>query len=87
MFWELLLLASLYASSAIKGLLMQIIAKCPKCGSPWLLEGGAADHRIRCRKCGKLFKVPRMDDIPKATKVIRQAKGPIYVDESGKTYG
>jgi len=66
---------------------MEIIAKCPKCGSPWLLENGAADRRIKCGKCGKLFKVPRMDDVPKATRVIKQAKGPLYVDESGKTYG
>jgi DNA-directed RNA polymerase subunit RPC12/RpoP len=66
---------------------MEIIAKCPGCGSPWLLDSIAADRRIRCRKCGRLFKVPRMDDVPKATRVIKQAKSTIYVDESGKTYG
>jgi DNA-directed RNA polymerase subunit RPC12/RpoP len=66
---------------------MEIIAKCPGCGSPWLLDSAAADRRIRCRKCGRLFKVPRMDDVPKATRVIKQAKSTIYVDESGKTYG
>jgi len=66
---------------------VQIIAKCPKCGSHWLLENGAADRRIKCCKCGRLFKVPRMDDVPKATRVIKQAKGELYVDESGKTYG
>jgi hypothetical protein len=31
--------------------------------------------------------VPSPDDVPKATKVIKQAKGTIYVDEEGKTYG
>jgi len=34
-----------------------------------------------------MFKVPRLDDVPKAAKVIKQAKGTIYVDEDGKTYG
>jgi len=66
---------------------MQIIAKCPRCSNNWLLDSSAADKRIRCRKCGKLFKVPELAKVPKAVKVIRQAKGSIYVDEAGKTYG
>ncbi|MHC4658125.1 MAG: hypothetical protein ACYS83_02960 [Planctomycetota bacterium] len=66
---------------------MQIIAQCPRCGSAWLLDCSAADRRIRCRKCRRLFKVPKLEDVPKAAKVIRQAKGTIYVDETGKTYG
>ncbi len=66
---------------------MQIIAKCPACGSTWQLENSAADRRIKCRKCGKLFKVPKLKELPKATKMIKQAKGTIYVDENGKTYG
>jgi DNA-directed RNA polymerase subunit RPC12/RpoP len=70
-----------------KGLLMQIIAKCPQCGNAWRLDASAADRRIRCRKCRRLFKVPRLEDLPNATEAIRQAKGSIYVDETGKTYG
>ncbi|MHC4123256.1 MAG: MJ0042-type zinc finger domain-containing protein [Planctomycetota bacterium] len=66
---------------------MQIIAKCPSCSSSWLLNAGAADRRIRCRKCRRLFKVPKLDEVPKAVKVIKQAKGTIYVDQTGKTYG
>ena len=66
---------------------MQIIAKCPACGSTWQLENSAADRRIKCRKCGKLFKVPKLNELPKATEMIHQAKGAIYVDETGKTYG
>jgi uncharacterized protein (DUF983 family) len=66
---------------------MQIIAKCPKCGTGWLLDSNAADRRIKCCKCRKLFKVPRLEDLPKATRVIKRAKGTIYVDEEGKTYG
>jgi len=66
---------------------MQIIAQCPGCGSAWLLDSSAADRRIRCRRCGRLFRVPKLDEVPKAIKVIKQAKGTIYVDESGKTYG
>ena len=66
---------------------MQIIAQCPKCGNNWILDSSAADRRIRCRNCRKLFKVPKLEDVPKAVKVIKQAKGTIYVDETGKTYG
>jgi uncharacterized protein (DUF983 family) len=68
-------------------MLMQIIAKCPECYKTWMLDGSLADRRIRCRQCGRLFKVPKPDDVPKATEVIERAKGTIYVDESGKTYG
>jgi len=66
---------------------MQIIAQCPSCGNSWLLDATAADRRIRCRKCKKLFKVPNLDEVPKAVKVIKQTKGTIYVDQNGKTYG
>jgi ribosomal protein S27AE len=66
---------------------MQIIAKCPRCGSAWLLDRSAADRRIRCRKCGLLFKIPKLDEVPKAIEVIKQAKSTIYVDEDGKSYG
>jgi len=66
---------------------MQIIAKCPNCSSNWILDSSAADRRIRCRKCRKLFKVPELAKVPKAVKLIKRAKGTIYVDEAGKTYG
>ena len=66
---------------------MQIIARCPRCSNTWLLGQIAVDRRIKCRKCGKLFKVPKLEEVPKANKVIKQAKGTIYVDEAGKTYG
>jgi len=66
---------------------MQIIAQCPKCDSVWLLDSSAADRRISCRKCGRLFKVPKLDEVPNAAKVIKQAKGTIYVDEAGQIYG
>ena len=71
----------------IRDILMQIIAQCPRCGTAWLLDSSAADRRIRCPKCGRLFKVPKLDEVPKAAKVIKQATGTIYVDEAGKTYG
>jgi Zn-finger nucleic acid-binding protein len=76
-----------YHDSCLGIVHVQIIAQCPRCGGTWLLDGGAADRRIRCKKCGRLFKVPRWDQVPKAVKVIRSAKGTIYVDEDGKTYG
>ena len=66
---------------------MQIIAQCPRCGTSCLLEASAADRRIRCQKCRRLFKVPKLDELPKAVKIINQAKGTIYVDPSGKIYG
>jgi len=66
---------------------MQIIAHCPECGSRQRLDATAADRRIRCRKCRKLFRIPSLEEIPKATEAIRRAKGAVYVDENGKTYG
>ena len=66
---------------------MQIIAQCPGCGNSWLLDERAADRRIRCDKCHFLFKVPKLEDVPRAVKVIKQAKGSIFVDQDGKTYG
>jgi uncharacterized Zn finger protein len=66
---------------------MQIFAQCPGCGRTQLLEGSAADRRIRCRKCGRLFKVPKLNEMPKAIKVIKRAKSTLYVDEDGKSYG
>ena len=66
---------------------MQIIARCPQCCSVWQLDSSAADRRIRCGKCGRLFKVPKSDELPKAAKVIERTKGTIYVDEAGRTYG
>jgi hypothetical protein len=66
---------------------MQIIAKCPECSYTWELDGCAADRRICCQKCGRLFKVPKLDDIPKAKAVIKQARGDVNVDETGRTFG
>jgi len=66
---------------------MQIIAQCPGCGNNWLLNAGSADKRVRCRKCNRLFRIPKLEDVPKAVKVIKQAKGTVYVDEAGNTYG
>jgi predicted Zn finger-like uncharacterized protein len=66
---------------------MQIIARCPECSSVWQLDSSAADRRITCGKCGRLFKVPKPDELPEAARLIEQAKGDIYVDEAGRTYG
>ncbi len=66
---------------------MQIIAQCPGCGNNWLLNGSSADKRVRCCKCNRLFKIPKLEEVPKAVKVIKSAKGTVYVDEAGNTYG
>jgi predicted Zn finger-like uncharacterized protein len=66
---------------------MQIIARCPRCGSAWMLDGASADRRVRCPGCGRLFKVPALADVPKAARILDEAKGSLFVDEEGKTYG
>ena len=66
---------------------MQIIAKCPKCGSIWLLDGDFTDRRVKCSDCGRLFKVPSTKELPEAAEMIKKAKGRLYVDESGNIYG
>ncbi|MBN1795446.1 MAG: hypothetical protein JW804_02120 [Sedimentisphaerales bacterium] len=66
---------------------MKIIAQCPGCGKSWLLKEAAVDCRVRCRYCGLLFKVPELDEMPKAVEKVRKAKGQIYVDQDGNTYG
>jgi phage FluMu protein Com len=66
---------------------VQIAARCPFCGRGWLLKEQAADCRVKCPKCRRLFKLPKLEDMPEAVKIVKQAKGTVYVDESGKTYG
>ena len=66
---------------------MQIIAKCPKCANTLYLDASAADKRIRCLRCNRLIKIPKLEDLPQATKLIKQAKGTIYVDQDGNIYG
>ena len=66
---------------------MQILAKCPRCGQILQFDSSAADKRKRCPKCMRLFKVPALDHLKKATKVIEDANTTIFVDEDGKKYG
>ena len=66
---------------------MQIIAKCPKCRHTCLLSSLAVDRRVKCPECGRLYKVPPLKEMPKAMRIIKQAKGAIMVDQDGKTYG
>lgn len=66
---------------------MQIIAECPRCGSKTLLDSSAADRRIKCLKCLRLFKIPKLEEVPDATKIINQSKGTLYVDQAGNKYG
>jgi len=66
---------------------MQIITKCPVCGKNRMLDVDATDRRIRCQKCNILFKIPKLDELPKAAKIIKLAKANLYVDQEGKTYG
>lgn len=66
---------------------MHIIAQCPQCGYRWWLNAAAADRRLRCRKCRTLLKVPRLSEVPEATRIITHAAGELYVDESGRLFG
>ena len=66
---------------------MHIIARCPGCGNNWLLDSSAADRRVRCPNCRRLSKIPKLEEVPKAIRIIKQAKGTVYVDQNGKTYG
>lgn len=66
---------------------MYIIAQCPRCGYRWWLDAAAADRRLRCRKCFRLLKVPDLAQVPEATAVLSQAKGELFVDDAGNTYG
>jgi uncharacterized Zn finger protein len=66
---------------------MKIIARCPKCSKSWLLTETAVDCRVRCKYCGLLFKVPELSEMDKAVEKVQGAKGQIYVDQDGKTYG
>jgi len=66
---------------------MQIIAHCPACGRKQNFDETVADKRIRCNGCRKLFRMPKLEEMPSAVEAIKKAKGAIYVDEKGKTYG
>ena len=66
---------------------MQIRATCPGCHRVLLLDSDATDKRITCEHCGRLFKVPRPEELAKAEKILKGAKGTVYVDKNGKTYG
>ncbi len=66
---------------------MNIIAKCPYCGSRWWLQAAAADRRVRCRKCRTLLRVPDLTEVPDATDIISQARSDVYVDDTGKLFG
>jgi len=66
---------------------MQILAKCPKCGQILQLSLEAADRRITCPKCYRLFKVPDLEHLEKALEVIKVAGGTVFVDQDGNVYG
>jgi len=66
---------------------MQIIAKCPACSQAMKLDESAADKRIRCLSCQRVFKVPGMDELNKAVRLLKISQGTVYVDEDGKIYG
>ena len=66
---------------------MELLAKCPRCGEVLHLQLSDADKRKRCTKCGSLFKVPDIEHLQEALKIIKKANTTIYVDQDGKSYG
>lgn len=65
---------------------MQMLAQCPRCSQTLMLSLSAADRRLRCPTCGRMFKVPPLEQLSKAMEVIKNAKGTVFVDENGNTY-
>ena len=63
------------------------ISQCPGCGNSWLLDATAADRRMTCQNCNTLYKVPKLEEVPEAAKILKHAKGDVYVDQKGNTYG
>lgn len=66
---------------------MRLLARCPDCGLEMNLYLEDADRRKRCRQCGRLFKVPALEQMHEALCLIRQAHTRVYVDEKGHVYG
>ena len=66
---------------------MQIIAQCPICKISCLLDGDYADRRVKCIKCKKRFRIPKLEEVPNAKSVIEEVMGTIYVDQKGKIFG
>jgi transposase-like protein len=66
---------------------MHLLAKCPKCSHEMVLVLNDADKRKRCRRCGRLFKVPQPEHLQKALDLLQKAKVKVYVDEKGNLYG
>ncbi|HEX41145.1 MAG TPA: hypothetical protein ENN81_03700 [Phycisphaerales bacterium] len=66
---------------------MKIIAHCPKCRTARHLDASAADRRVRCPNCRRLFKVPSLEELHRALAVLEQTRGAtVYVDERGRAY-
>lgn len=66
---------------------MEVIAKCPGCQTQWEMDKNAVDRRVTCSQCGCLFRIPMLQEIPKATQVLRGARSCLFVDKEGHTYG
>jgi len=66
---------------------MRLLARCPQCRQEMELILEDADKRKQCRRCGRMFKVPRPEHLEKALKLLEDAKAKVYVDEKGNLYG
>ncbi len=66
---------------------MRLLARCPDCGFEMTLLLEDADKRKRCRRCGRLFKVPTVEQMRMAIDLLEQAHSKVYVDEKGNVYG
>ncbi len=66
---------------------MKIMVRCPKCGNIWLYDKQAADRRITCPKCRKLFKIPEIQNDRPGLDIIKMSRGSVFVDENGNIYG
>ena len=65
---------------------MKMQAKCPACAYVMTLEVLDADTRKRCPRCSRPFRVPELQTLKEAMKVLKTSCSNIFVDEQGNTY-
>jgi hypothetical protein len=66
---------------------VRVLAKCPQCKRITEFGEDSPDRRLKCAWCGRLIKIPPLEELENAGRLIRTAEGAIYIDENGRLYG
>jgi hypothetical protein len=66
---------------------LKIITECPFCGYVEEVDEVWVDRRKRCGKCSNLFSVPSIKKLSPAARIIKEAKGQVYINCKGDIYG